>query len=390
MPVRTPKIALLIETSRGYGRNMLRGIARYARHHGPWELFVTPGDFAQALPKMKQWGGDGIIARVETLAVAKGICAAKLPTVILDYSQNIPLKFPELARLSEIVSDSKNAARLAAEHLLDRGYEQFAYVGEPGRMWSKNRQEGFVEALAQRGFNPQLYDPPADRRHGSWEEEHDVLAAWLSELPKPIGVMACNDDRGRQVLDACRSAGVKVPLEMAVIGVDNDDLLCELATPTLSSVALNADAGGYRAAALLDRMMNGGSTERQRLVVEPIGVVERRSTQATAVYDPDIAAAIQFLHDHAARNIGIEDVVDHVQISRRALEIRFFDIVGRTPYQELQRVRLERAKRMLMETDLPVPRVAMAAGFSSSVYLAQVFQKHVGQSPSQFRRKHRT
>src|SRR5690349_13422981 len=120
--ISTPKVALLIETSRGYGRSMLRGIARYARHHGPWELFVTPGDFAQALPKMKQWGGDGIIARVETLAVAKGICAVKLPTVMLDYSQNIPLKVPELARYSEVVSDSANAARLAAEHLLDRGY----------------------------------------------------------------------------------------------------------------------------------------------------------------------------------------------------------------------------------------------------------------------------
>ena len=130
--------------------------------------------------------------------------------------------------------------------------------------------------------------------------------------------MACNDDRGRQVLDACRSVGVRVPLEMAVVGVDNDELLCELASPTLSSVALNADVGGYQAAELLDAMMNGQSRKSQPLVVAPMGVVERRSTQATAVYDSDVAAAIQFLHDHAAQNIGVDDVVNHVQMSRRA------------------------------------------------------------------------
>lgn len=389
MPLRTPKVALLIETSRGYGRGLLRGIARYARHHGPWEFYVTPGDFAQALPQMKQWGGDGIIARVETPAIARGICAAKLPTIVLDMSQNVPLKVPGLSKLSEVVSDSREAARLAAEQLIDRGFQHFAYVGEAERMWSKNREEGFRDRLQLGGFEPLVYTPPSDKRLCLWEREHDILARWLASLPKPVGVMACNDDRGRQVLDACRAAGIKVPFEMAVIGVDNDELLCELATPPLSSVALNAEAGGYRAAALLDQMMCGGSREPQRLTVEPIGVVERRSTQATAVYDPDIAAAIQFIHDHATRNIGIDDVVDHVQMSRRALEIRFSDIVGRTPHQELQRVRMEKAKKLLMETDLPVPRVAAAAGFSSSVYLAQVFQKQIGQSPSQYRRKHR-
>lgn len=338
---------------------------------------------------MKQWGGDGIIARVETPAIARGICAAKLPTIVLDMSQNVPLKVPGLSKLSEVVSDSREAARLAAEQLIDRGFQHFAYVGEAERMWSKNREEGFRDRLQLGGFEPLVYTPPSDKRLCLWEREHDILARWLASLPKPVGVMACNDDRGRQVLDACRAAGIKVPFEMAVIGVDNDELLCELATPPLSSVALNAEAGGYRAAALLDQMMCGGSREPQRLTVEPIGVVERRSTQATAVYDPDIAAAIQFIHDHATRNIGIDDVVDHVQMSRRALEIRFSDIVGRTPHQELQRVRMEKAKKLLMETDLPVPRVAAAAGFSSSVYLAQVFQKQIGQSPSQYRRKHR-
>ncbi|MBX3427182.1 MAG: DNA-binding transcriptional regulator [Pirellulales bacterium] len=390
MPLKTPKVALLIETSRGYGRGLLRGISRYAKHHGPWEFYITPGDFAQHLPRIKQWSGDGIIARLETPAIARDVCAANLPTIILDVSQNIPLDMPELQRFSEVASDSVEAGRMAAEHLLDRGFKQFAYVGEHGRIWSHNREAGFRSALQKRGFDALVYEGPRNKQKQFWEREQAVLAEWLAALPKPIGVMACNDDRGRQVLDACLTAGVKSPLEAAVVGVDNDELLCELAMPPLSSVALNSDAGGYRAAALLDDLMAGRRRKPQRVTVEPIGVVERRSTQATAQYDPDVAAAIHFIHDHAGQNIGVDDVVRHVHMSRRTLEIRFRDVVGRSPYHELQRVRVERARRLLMETDLPIPRVAAAAGFSSNAYLAQVFQKWVGKTPSQIRRQHRT
>lgn len=389
MSPKTPKVALLIETSRGYGRGLLRGISRYTRHHGPWDVFIQPGDFIQNLPLVKQWGGDGIIARLETEAIARAVCAANLPTIILDVSQNIPLDIPDLHRFSEVASDSKEAARMAAEHLIDRGHTQFAYIGEYGRLWSTNRQEAFCQTLQQHGFDAHVYEGPS-KRDRSWEREQGVLAAWLAELPKPIGIMACNDDRGRQVLDACRTAGVKVPLQAAVVGVDNDELLCELAMPPLSSVALNADAGGYRAAALLDDLMSGRVREPERVTVEPIGVVERRSSQATAQYDPDVAEALLFIHDHAGQSIGVDDVVKHVKMSRRTLEIRFRDVVGRSPYHELQRVRVERARRLLMETDLPIPRVASAAGFSSNAYLSQVFQKWVGKTPSQFRREHRT
>jgi LacI family transcriptional regulator len=223
-----------------------------------------------------------------------------------------------------------------------------------------------------------------------WEREQAVLAEWLAELPKPIGLMACNDDRGRQVLDACRAAGVAVPLEIAVVGVDNDELMCELSDPPLSSVALNAEAGGYRAAALLDRMMRGRLRKPQRLVVEPLRVVERRSTEASAVADQEVAAALEFIHNYAADPVGIEDVVRHVSISRRALELKFRDAVGRTPHQELQRVRMNRARQLLLETDLPIPKVAAAAGFTSGAYLAQVFHRQFGKTPAQVRREYRT
>jgi LacI family transcriptional regulator len=390
MPPNVPKVALLVETSRGYGRAMLRGIVRYARLHGPWRFYVTPGDFIQALPHMNQWGGTGIIARIESVETARAILAAKLPTIALDISQNIPIAEPRIARFSEVASDSVAAARLAAEHLLERGFQHYAYVGEPDRLWSQNREHGFRERLHEAGFEPLIYPNPKNKRDRHWEREQKLLATWLADLPKPVGVLACNDDRGRQVLDACRLGGVSVPLGAAIVGVDNDELLCELADPPLSSVMLNAETGGYRAAALLDRMMRGRIRTPKRLLVEPMHVVERRSTQASAVDDPDVAAALDFIHHHAAEPIGIEDIVNKLQMSRRALELKFRNVTGRTPHHELQRVRLHRAQRLLLETDLPIPKVAAAAGYGSGAYLAQVFQKQLSKTPAQFRKDHRS
>lgn len=387
--VRMPKVALLVETSRGYGRNLLRGVMRYARLHGPWGFYVTPGDFVQALPRMKSWGGTGIIARVETAAVARAILASGLPTIALGLTDEQLRPDSPLSRLSEVVSDSRAAGRMAAEHLLERGLRNLAYVGAPGRVWSSRRQEGFCERVREAGFEPRVNVPGRSPRGASWEREQPALVRWLGSLPRPVGVMACDDDRGREVLAACRDAGLRVPEEVAVVGVDNDELLCELADPPLSSVALNAEAGGYRAAALLDRMMRGESLEPTRLLVEPLRVVARRSTDIVALDDPEVAAALHFIHDHATEPIGVADVVKDVMISRRALELRFRKVVGRTLHAEIRRVRLERASRLLLETDLPITRVADAAGFGRTSYLAQAFREAFGTTPARYRRRMR-
>lgn len=387
--VRMPKVALLVETSRGYGRNLLRGVMRYARLHGPWGFYVTPGDFVQALPRMRAWGGTGIIARIETPAVARAILASGLPTIALGLSDEQLRSDSPLSRLSEVVSDSHAAGRMAAEHLLERGLRHHAYVGAPGRVWSARRQAGFCERIRESGFEPKVYTPGRSRRDANWEREQPAIVHWLASLPGPVGVMACDDDRGREVLAACRDAGLRVPEEVAVVGVDNDELLCELADPPLSSVALNAEAGGYRAAALLDRLMRGESIEPTRLLVEPLHVVARRSTDIVALDDPEVAAALHFIQDHATEPIGVADVVKDVMISRRALELRFRKVVGRTLHAEIRRVRLERASRLLLETDLPITRVAVAAGFGRTSYLAQAFRQAFGATPARYRRRMR-
>lgn len=382
----TPKVALLIETARGYGRQMLLGIAQYARLHGPWSFYATPGDFEQALPKMRQWGGTGIIARIETPRIAEAVLNAGLPTIALDLSSRELDPSHPLSRLSEVASDSAGAARMAAEHLLERGFRHFAFVGVAGRVWSQRRETSFRQAISAAGFPVENYQPPRASRDRVWEREQPMLAEWLRGLPKPIGLMACNDDRGREVLEACRAAELDVPEELAVIGVDNDELLCELADPPLSSVALNAGGVGYRAAALLDRMMRGRVRKPRRLVAEPLHVVSRRSTDIIAMDDHDIADAVGFIHDHATEGIQVEDVVQHVAISRRNLETRFRKVLGRTPHAELQRVRLQRAVRFLAETDLPIPKIAEAVGYTAPSYFIQVFRKEHGTTPSRYRR----
>lgn len=384
-----PRVALLIETSRGYGRGLLRGIVRYARLHGPWSFYITPGDFEQALPKMKLWGGAGIIARVETKEMANAVLAADVSTVLLDADPRVTGKAPKLELLSEVSSDSEGAVRMAVGHLLERGFEYVAYVGIPHRVWSDRRLAAFCDAMREAGFEPNIYPFPHSKRDGSWEREQPILAKWIEELPKPIGVMACNDDRGRGVLEACRMAGVRVPEEVAVIGIDNDELLCELADPPLSSVALNTEHGGYRTAHLLDQLMHGKISTPQHLVVEPTQVIARRSTDVQTYNGKEVGAALSFIHRYRARNFTVSDVAKTVGISRRNLEVKFRRALGRTILSEIQRVRLDHAKRMLRETDLPIPSVAESSGYNSASYLTQVFRKEVGVSPAKYRNRYR-
>lgn len=382
-----PKVALLIETARGYGRQMLRGIARYARLHGPWSFYLTPGDFEQALPKMQQWGGTGIIARIETARVKRAVLESGLPVIVLDLAEEELQPEHPLSRLPEVASDSAGAARMAAEHLLARGVQQFAFVGLGGRVWSQRREASFCETIAEAGFPVAVYRPPRSKRNRLWEREQPMLAQWLRALPKPAGLLACNDDRGREVLEACRAASIRVPEELAVIGVDNDELLCELADPPLSSVALGAEGVGYRAAELLDRMMRRRQIKPHRLIAESLYVVTRRSTDMVAIDDQDVAAALAFIHDHAAELIQVADVVRYVQVSRRKLEMRFQKLVGRTIHAEVQRVRLDRARRFLAETEEPIAAIAESVGYGTASYFTQVFRAVHGVTPAQYRRR---
>ncbi len=228
---------------------------------------------------------------------------------------------------------------------------------------------------------------PRRKKDSHRKQEQGILAEWLRKLAKPVGVMACNDDRGRKVLQACAIAGVQVPEELAVVGVDNDELVCELSDPPLSSVALDLERTGYRAAAVLDGLMAGRFKQYCELPVEPLWIVARRATDVVAQEDRQIAAALAFIRDNAQQPISVADVVRQTDLSRRTLERRFLGAVGRTVLSEITRCRLERARRFLLETDLRVDGVARASGFGNLKPMTRAFRDQEGCSPTEFRRR---
>ena len=389
--VDATKVALLVETSRGYGRGLLRGIMKYSRLHGPWQFHLTPGDFEQIVPRIKDWRGDGIIARVINKNTANLLLKTGLPLVVLDLPEDVAVTFQQKGvSFVEIVSDSEGATQMATTHLLEKQFRHFAFVGYHGQVWSDKRENVFIARMTKEGHDVHLYRMPM--RQGiplRWEKEEPILAKWLQTLPKPIGLMACNDQRGREVLDACNLAEIAVPEEISVIGVDNDELLCGLSFPPLSSVALNAVQGGYLAAMALHEMIRNVPLTNKKIIVPPLHVVERRSTEAFAIDDPDVATALQFIHTQTPTELTIDNVVGSTCASRRILEIRFRKLLGSTILQEIQKVRLERVKRILLETDYSIDRIAEIVGFATGSYLVQFFRGEMGITPSKFRREMR-
>jgi LacI family transcriptional regulator len=291
-----------------------------------------------------------------------------------------------------ILTDDGAGARIAAAHLLERGFRQFAYCGFVGTPYSDERSRVFNQVIERAGFRCFTYESPMHLRgrnpekaeiEGRLSEEH--VMRWLRKLPRPIGLMACNDARGQQVLNACRDLGIQVPDEMAVIGVDNDDVICDLCDPPLSSVVPNTAKIGYEAAALLERMMRGEAAPRRPIYIEPVGIVTRRSTDVLAIENADVTAALRFIRDHACDGISVEDVITHVSLSCSALERQFSKTLGRTPKAEIVRVRLERVKQLLAETVCPLKKIALEAGFKHTEYMCAVFKSKFGQTPGQYR-----
>jgi len=388
---RIPKVASLLETSTEYGRGLLKGIVRYSRLHGPWSLYIAPGHYEQELPKAKSWGGTGIIARISSPELGRAIQATGLPAVVLEACFDESAMVNPGQGLCEVRTDSASIARMAAKHLLEQGFRDFLFCGFENCPWSLTRENTFRRYVADKGFPCRSYRTKvrnwmdhANWVH-AWEQEQPRLSAWLGTLPRPIGVMVCNDICGRLVLQACTEAAVRVPRDVGVVGVDNDELLCELCDPPLSSIALDLDRAGYEAAQLLDGLMSGQIKGRHVVRVNPLWVVTRRSSDAILQEDVLVADALRFIMDHSRQAIRVPDLVAEAGVSRRSLERRFSRATGNSILGEITRCRLERAQRLLRETNLPVYRVAAESGFGSVKAFSRAFQLVEACSPAAFR-----
>jgi LacI family transcriptional regulator len=380
MPDRR-SVALIIETSNAYARGLLDGIIAYQREHELWSIYVAEQERGAQPPDwLKSWRGDGIIARIETAPIASAVRRTKLPAVDVSAARLVP-------EIPWVETNDQMIAQLAARHLVDRGFKTLAYCGEPQFNWSKWREESFVAFANEAGCQHFVFEGKSQHdKDYSWNRERTRLKAWVESLPKPLGVMACYDFKGQQLLDVCRELGVAVPEQVAVIGVDNDARLCRLCTPPLSSVIPDTHRTGYEAAQLLDSLMRGKPVPTEATLIPPIGIAERQSTDAYALDDPDIVTAMRFIREHACDGITVADVLRVVPLSRRKLEQRFLKLVRRTPYAEISRIRMERAGRLLRETSLPLAEIARRAGFTDPLYLSRAFKKHVGVSPRAYRK----
>ena len=376
-----PSVALLIETSNGYARGLLEGIIAYVRAHDAWSIWLPEQSRGETPPAwLSRWKGQGVIARIETPEIAAAVQKLRVPVIDVSAARTLPdIPWAE--------TDDAAMARLACEHLAERGFRRLAFVGDPRFNWSKWRQMHFEAWCADAGVECHVF-PALPTRRDSVAREGELLRDWLKTLPQPTGILACYDIKAQLVLEICRELDIAVPEQVAVLGIDNDELLCNLCTPPLSSIQPDSRRTGYLAAELLTRILAGEVVPPQAHLIPPLGVVTRRSTDVLAIEDREVATALRFIREHAREGIDVSDVLRVTPLSRRVLEGRFREALGRSPHQEILRVRLEHVCRLLTQTDLSLAEIAARTGFAHPEYLTVAFKRELGQPPSVYRKEH--
>ena len=379
-------VALIYDARSVYDLKVMNGVAAYLQEGADWRVYIEENALKdQRLPDLRSWKGDGIVANFDDPRVAGIVMQSRLPVVAFGSGYGW---YKSATRVPYFFTNNQAIARLAADHLLDRGFARFAYCGyprTPTNGWAEERERAFAACLKARHLPCWTYRG-RHKTSREWDSLQASLRAWLEALPKPVGLMAANDNRARQVLEACRGAGLRVPEEVAVIGVDNDEMLCQLSSPLLSSIEQGARRMGYQAAALLDRIMSGAPIRRRRFVIDPVGVVTRLSTDILAVEDPAVARAMAFIWEFACTGIKVRKVIDAVGLSRSGLDARFKAAVGRTMAAQIRRVRLERAQRLVAGTNLSLKQIAAQSGFRSLQHMTTLFGRTFGRPPADYRK----
>ncbi len=368
-----PRVAVLVELSSAHGRGVIRGIAHYARRQTNWSLHLEESGPLRDTPSwLNVWRGEGVIARLETPGITRAVLAKRVPVVnVSGYTSS--------RRAPQVDLDDRGVCELALDYFRQRSYRHFGYCGNPRFEWSVRRQELFAQCVAHDGGSFAGFQLDGKPR------SLQCLAAWLKSLPKPCAILACNDLCGCRVLEVCDQAGLAVPGEIAVLGVDDDPILCAICRPQLSSVVPDTEGIGYLAAQTLHSMMRGEKAPETPQLVRPLSVQSRESTDDTAVDQWHVRQALRFIHGNATRDISVDDVVVQARSSRRFLEKQFKAVVGRPVHAEIFRVRLETAKNLLKTTGLPLKSIAARSGFRRADYLSSVFHDRLGLSPSEFR-----
>ena len=384
---RVPRVIVLILTALKVHRDALKGIVRYAHLHGPWEFHIIEGRAGeQSTIDFSAWNADGLIACTLTEAYCKIIRQVNVPSIIIDPWDRRQEEFP-FDRHNIILCDSFAVGKAAADFFLQQEFKHYGYVSEAlHAQWCRERGRGFASQIQSAGFECHTYENHSRREKNDWGVEQKRLKQWLLDLPKPIALLAAMDVRGRQVIEVCRSANISVPYEIAVLGVDNDELFCESTNPSMSSMMMTLEEACFDGAAHLDRMMR--KKERSASTLIPYGpkeVVVRRSTNPRIILDKLVIQALEFIEVNACVPINVADVVEHLGISRRSAEMRFHKELRHTILDEINRTRLDKVIAFLKQTNLSIAEISRMTGYNNENYLAYVFRKYMHMSMTDFR-----
>lgn len=382
------KIILFTDLGEEYGKSLLKGVTRYSHEFGPWAFCRMPSYYRETkgiegiLDWAKEWKANGIMGQFYNDSDPKRLLDAGIAVVAQDFKE------PH-STVPNITGDYFKTGQIGAEYFLRKGYEHFAFYGFKDIVWSRERGQGFEQRLAQAGHAVHYFEHT--RRSKSrelWYYKPSALSKWLKSLPKPIALMTCDDNQGMHITEACRLTKIRIPEEVAVLGVDNDEMLCNLSDPPLSSIGLDTVKGGYEAARLLDRMIQTKNKEYYDIVVKPTQVVTRNSTDIYATKDEYIGMALKFVHNNMDKNLKVENVLEQVPLSRRSLEKRFQKVTGYPVYEYIFNLRIEKFTNKLLETDLTIFEIAVDLGLNDSKNIARQFRQVKGCTPVEYRKKY--
>ncbi|QHI69149.1 AraC family transcriptional regulator [Tichowtungia aerotolerans] len=381
MMVESKKVAVVVPWH-GYGQNILLGVSKYVHDHPDWVIHLVQSDSPVLEEDLRSWGPDGVISGM-----------VDLPSGMQDQRYSLPwvsvLAQPDDETVPFVTIDEDAVGRMAADYFINRRFRHFAYLGNEEHEFSLQRADAFEYALKEKGIDCHTLLYPTkvygiDKRKRTSIDRQK--AKWLAALPKPVALFACNDWEAFQFVQFCRQQGVRIPEDVAILGVGNDELLCNVSQPPMSSIRMPFEKVGYDAAALLDRLLEKTAEKEVKHFLPPAGMVSRQSTDVMQVSDATVAKALSFIQDHIQEPIKVEDLLKHVYISRTLLERKFKVELGHTPLVEIRRQRIRRARQLLADTNLSVAEIAEACGFSSDIRLSTVFKELTGQSPSAFRK----
>lgn len=378
------RVALFIETSSAYGRDILMGINEYMRTHQPWSVYLDHSDFeSKPLHWVTSAPWDGILSRLTDPEVCRSFRDRHIPVVDLN-DLTTELGFPWIG------SDHFAIGKLAADTLFERGLRRFAFCGFSKTLWSDNRKAGFLSAIESHGCSVKVYEVPS-RSYYNRRQDTNVreFKKWLSSLQKPVGIMASNDVRAVHLLDACYQAGIVVPDEVAVIGVDNEDILCNVCLPPLSSVVPSTSQIGYQAARLLDDLMSGAKSTPLRILIPPKGIVERLSSDTLAINDQLVRESVIFIRENARLGCRVTDLLKKFSISRTALEIRFKNAIGRSPSKVILSQKIRTVQSLLLESDYTLEKISEVTGFKYHEHMNTAFKREVGITPAAWKKVRR-